>query len=243
MLFLGTEKYPNENDYSAFLSENGGSSNAATYPDCTKYYFDVMPEKFYDALDRFSQFFLTPMFTESATEREISAVNSEHEKNLAMDVWRTRQVNKSLSNPKHPYNKFGSGNKDTLGKQNPSELRKQLIEFHKQWYSANLMCLAVLGKESLDDLEKNIVEMFSKIENKNRVKEKWEENPYMKDQLGTRVSIVPVKDTRSMTISFQTPDLEAYYKSSPEHYLSHLIGHEGKGSVLSYLKSKGWCNK
>lgn len=28
----------------------------------------------------------------------------------------------------------------------------------------------------------------------------------------------------------------------PEAYLSHLIGHEGKGSILSELKSKGWSN-
>lgn len=31
MLFLGTEKFPDENGYSSFLSKNGGSSNAATY--------------------------------------------------------------------------------------------------------------------------------------------------------------------------------------------------------------------
>ena len=30
MLFLGTEKYPDENVYSKFLSEHGGSSNAYT---------------------------------------------------------------------------------------------------------------------------------------------------------------------------------------------------------------------
>ena len=28
----------------------------------------------------------------------------------------------------------------------------------------------------------------------------------------------------------------------PEHYVSHLIGHEGAGSILSELKAKGWCN-
>lgn len=37
MLFLGTEKYPNENAYSTYLSENGGTSNASTYADNTKY--------------------------------------------------------------------------------------------------------------------------------------------------------------------------------------------------------------
>lgn len=53
MLFLGTEKYPNENDYSKFLSEHGGSTNAATYPDHTNYFFDVVPEHLESALDRY----------------------------------------------------------------------------------------------------------------------------------------------------------------------------------------------
>lgn len=77
MLFLGTEKYPDENSYSAFLSSSGGSSNAATYPDLTKFYFDCSPDKFHEALDRFSQFFISPLFTEGATMREINAGESE----------------------------------------------------------------------------------------------------------------------------------------------------------------------
>lgn len=52
MLFLGTEKYPIENDYGKFLSEHGGSSNAATYPDHTNYYFDIVPDQLSNALDR-----------------------------------------------------------------------------------------------------------------------------------------------------------------------------------------------
>jgi insulysin len=28
----------------------------------------------------------------------------------------------------------------------------------------------------------------------------------------------------------------------PGHYLSHLFGHEGPGSLLSVLRTKGWCN-
>lgn len=30
MLFLGTEKYPDENSYNSFLSQHGGGSNAFT---------------------------------------------------------------------------------------------------------------------------------------------------------------------------------------------------------------------
>jgi insulysin len=33
------------------------------------------------ALDRFAQFFITPLFTESATNREMNAVDSENAKN------------------------------------------------------------------------------------------------------------------------------------------------------------------
>ena len=44
MLFLGTEKFPDENEYSKFLSQHGGSFNAFTSSDHTNYYFDVSPE-------------------------------------------------------------------------------------------------------------------------------------------------------------------------------------------------------
>lgn len=52
MLFLGTEKFPCENEYTKHLSEHSGSSNAYTASDHTNYYFDVAPDAFKDALDR-----------------------------------------------------------------------------------------------------------------------------------------------------------------------------------------------
>lgn len=245
MLFLGTKKYPNENEYSSFLSKNNGCSNAATYPDFTKYYFDVVPEKLTDALDRFSQFFIAPLFTESATLREINAVHSEHEKNLASDVWRIRQVQKSLANPDHPFSKFGTGSKETLldiPKKNGIDTRAELIKFHDKWYSSNIMTLSILGRESLDELEEMTLKYFANIENKNVELPKWSDKVFLEDQHHTKLYILPIKDTRNLTISFQIPDYDEYFRSGPEHYISHLVGHEGKGSILSELKTRGWCN-
>ncbi|KAG4071853.1 hypothetical protein HA402_006014 [Bradysia odoriphaga] len=225
--------------------KNGGSSNASTYADNTKYYFDIVPSQLEGALDRFAQFFISPLFTETATEREINAVDSEHDKNVAIDVWRIRQVSKSLADPNHPYSKFGTGNKKTLFEDPLARginVRDELIKFHDRWYSANIMSLAVYGKETLDELETMVVSKFSGIVNKNVEAPRWNDAPFLADQEATKVSIVPVKDSRSLTISFPTGDLEKHYKSSPEQYLSHLLGHEGKGSILSELKSKGWCN-
>ena len=58
---------------------------------------------------RFAQFFLCPLFTKSATEREVNAVNSENLKNMMVDSRRYYQFQKSTGNPKHPYSKFGTG--------------------------------------------------------------------------------------------------------------------------------------
>ena len=54
MLFLGTKKYPKENHYDDFISNNGGPKNAATGEDYTFFYFDVKNAKFSEGLDIFS---------------------------------------------------------------------------------------------------------------------------------------------------------------------------------------------
>ncbi|KAF2362602.1 Peptidase M16 N-terminal [Trinorchestia longiramus] len=244
MLFLGTEKFPSENEYNKYLAEHSGGSNAFTASDHTNYYFDVAPDAFKGALDRFAQFFLCPLFTESCVEREVNAVHSEHEKNVLNDFWRMDQLEKSTCNPEHPYSKFGTGNKTTLFDE-PNErgecVRDALLQFHKEWYSANAMGLTVLGKESLDELEEMVVELFSGVENKNVTVPTWSGKDMYSEQPHTGY-IVPVKDIRHLHITWPFPDLRAHYKSGPGYYLSHLIGHEGKGSLLSYLKSQGWVN-
>ncbi|XP_058795185.1 insulin-degrading enzyme isoform X2 [Phymastichus coffea] len=245
MLFLGTNKYPETNDYNSYLSQNGGAGNAATYLDHTNYYFDVNPDSLEGALDRFSQFFICPLFTESVTDKEINAVHSEHEKNLPNDIWRLDQLDKSSADPNHPYSKFGTGSKETLviiPKEKNINVREELFNFYNTWYSANIMSLSVLGKENLDELEKMIVQMFSDIENKNVEAPKWTEHPFMEEHFKMKWSIVPVKDLRNLNITFPIPDLQEHFRAAPVYYWSHLLGHEGKGSLLSELKKKGWCN-
>ncbi|XDV49923.1 hypothetical protein PO909_019079 [Leuciscus waleckii] len=245
MLFLGTEKYPKENEYSQFLSEHAGSSNAFTSGEHTNYYFDVSHEHLQGALDRFSQFFLCPLFDESCKDREVNAVDSEHEKNLMNDAWRLFQLEKATGNPKHPFSKFGTGNKLTLEtrpSQQGIDIRKELLKFHSTYYSSNLMGLCVLGRETLDDLTSMVVKLFGEVENKNVPIPEFPTHPFQEEHLRQFYKVVPIKDIRNLYVTFPIPDLQKYYKSNPGHYLGHLIGHEGPGSLLSELKSKGWVN-
>lgn len=219
VLFLGTEKFPDENHFRSFINENGGFCNAQTFADVTKYFFDVVPDKLSEALEIFSQMFISPLFKETSIKREISAVNSEHEKNLASDAWRIRMVNKTIANPQHPYSKFSTGNTQTLLdnlKRYGIDLREELLTFHETWYrSGNLMNLVIVGRNSLDELEAISRQFFSVgIDNKTIEIPSWSDHVYTSDQMMTRTYIVPVRDVRTMTLSFQTPDLLRFYKSS-----------------------------
>ncbi len=55
--------------------QSGGHSNAYTDMEHTCYFFNCLPNALEGALDRFAQFFISPLFTESATAREMQAVD------------------------------------------------------------------------------------------------------------------------------------------------------------------------
>jgi insulysin len=200
---------------------------------------------FWGALDRFAQFFVEPLFLASTLDRELRAVDSENKKNLQSDVWRLSQLGKSLSNPKHPYHHFSTGNLQTLRDEPEKrgiEVRQKFIEFYERHYSANRMKLVVLGREHLDELESWVSELFSEVKNKNLPENRWDGvQPLTKDEISTLIFAKPVMESRSLEISFPFQDEEDMYETQPSRYLSHLIGHEGPGSILSYIKEKGWA--
>ena len=114
MLFLGTTKYPDENQFGEFLSNHGGSSNAYTEAESTNYHFDIDAPQVELALDMFSGFFEAPLLLKDRIAAEKKAVCSEHQKNIDNDDWRLQQLLHSTSNPAYPYHKFGTGDEESL---------------------------------------------------------------------------------------------------------------------------------
>lgn len=97
ILFLGTKAYPDEGDYEAYLTRNGGSCNAHTGMEDTPFYFDVGAEHLHGALERFSHFFRTPLLSAGRLDREVEAVNAEHIANRGSDTWRLFQLIETFS--------------------------------------------------------------------------------------------------------------------------------------------------
>ena len=199
----------------------------------TNFYFCVGNKALEGALDRFSQFFKNPLFNEGSVKREIQAVDSENKKNLQNDYRRWHQILLSQSNPMSKINRFSSGSAETLDKEG---IRDRLLEFHDKNYSANMMTLGIGGRHSLDYLEKLAVDYFSDIKNKNVLPLKFDEPiPFDSSRLGKLYKIVPISSRHTLKLSWLFPDTRKLYKSKPASYLSFLLGHEGKNSLLSYL--------
>ena len=56
------------------------------------------------------------------------------------------------------------------------------------------------------------------------------------------LSHASVQDFSSVTMSWPLPSIKEQYRSKPYRYVSHVLGHEGEGSLLSLLKVKtGVC--
>ncbi|CAA20142.1 Metallopeptidase [Schizosaccharomyces pombe] len=242
LLFMGTKKYPDENEYRKYLESHNGISNAYTASNNTNYYFEVSHDALYGALDRFAQFFIDPLFLEECKDREIRAVDSEHCKNLQSDSWRFWRLYSVLSNPKSVFSKFNTGNIETLGdvpKELGLDVRQELLKFYDKYYSANIMKLVIIGREPLDVLQDWAAELFSPIKNKAVPIPKFPDPPYTDNEVRKICYVKPVKNLRRLDIVFPIPGQYHKYKCRPAEYVCHLLGHEGEGSYLAYLKSLG----
>lgn len=235
MLFLGTEKYPSVEAYGEYLQRNGGYSNAYTARDRTNYHLQVRPAAFEGALDRFAQFFIAPLFTPEFSEREVNAVHSEYQVNLENDGWREFALRNSVYREGHPARNFNIGSRDTL----TGTTREELLAFHRQYYSANRMTLALTGPESLDQLADWARTYFAPVPDLQRPELRYPPD-YLPPQAALRLlRMEPISDVRRITLSFPLPDLRAHVLSKPAELVSVVLGHEGPGSLLALLKAEG----
>ncbi|KAL8129849.1 hypothetical protein V2J09_019004 [Rumex salicifolius] len=241
MLFMGSAEFPDENEYDSYLSKHGGSSNAYTETEHTCYYFDVKREFLKGALKRFSQFFISPLVKSEAMDREVLAVDSEFNQVLQNDGCRLQQLQCHTTLPGHPYNRFAWGNKKSLidAMEKGIDLRDRILKMYNENYHGEVMKLVVIGGESLDVLEDWVLELFSDIKLGRPVQTKASSGSPIWNA-GKIYRLEAVKDVNILDLSWKLPCLQKEYKKKPEDYLAHLIGHECRGSLHNFLKSKGW---
>jgi insulysin len=235
MLFMGTAAYPKEFEYMQFIADNGGLVNAYTAPDKTVYMFSINNEAFGGAMDRFSHFFIDPLFSPSCIGRELHAVDQEHSKNIENDAWREYMILKETGNPGHPNSAFSTGNAKTLSGIPQSALKK----WYEANYSATKMHLAVLSPLPLEQLTQVVVNDFSKIPT--RQKQPLPAYLAMSSpaQKGHITYIKPIKDIKRLSLVWELDQTLANdNEKKAVELIAYVLKNSSKNSLLEELKQE-----
>ncbi|KAI8914329.1 Metalloenzyme, LuxS/M16 peptidase-like protein [Gorgonomyces haynaldii] len=234
MLFLGTKKYPSESDYERFIFDNNGSLNGYTANDHSLYYFSgLSPQSLSGALDRFSRFFYEPMFNPSCIGREMNAVHEEFKRNCTNDLWRTMHVRKQIADQRHPFSQFNTGNLETMQEIDQNYLR----DWFERHYIANAMNLVVHGREPVQELLEFCEHYFGQV--KGGFYNTRHFGKIFPGMEGKILWVEPLKDIKHLHLTWEISEDLVDMDTKSASLVASLLGHEGKGSLLSQLKSKG----
>lgn len=247
-LFLGTRKDSREDGFERIAASSGGSANAFTQGESTRYFFDGPEEALTVMFPPWSQFFSAPLLDEGRVRREIGAVDAEHAKNLRNDAFRIDYLDSVLRQPA-PYSNFATGNRQTLDK---PRLMSAMREYVDSRYVAGDMACVVAGKQSLDELQALVSSSGLKD-----VKQQQQSAASVRpasDEIGHRFFLNPeaassallvesLNSQRALRVAWSLAYDEeegmrpGAMRAWSDRIAAHVLGHEGPNSLLADLKS------
>jgi secreted Zn-dependent insulinase-like peptidase len=179
LLFMGNEKYKNQNDYHSYVKNSGGYDNAYTSDEETCYFLILESQFLKKGIEMLSWFFKAPLLQECHVESERNIVNSEHEKNILSDMWIEDSLSKFFYKENNRYRRFSTGNNKSL----KNVTHNDAYDFYKKYYTTDNLFICIVDSKDLDFMEKNYIPFFDQIEKSYHSKIKLEEIEYLKNDL------------------------------------------------------------
>ncbi|TDF39884.1 peptidase M16 [Alteromonadaceae bacterium M269] len=241
MIFMGSGAFPSPNHLNDFLSHHGGHINAWTGTEHANYYFDCETKTLEEAISIFSDMIQHPLLDTAAIEKESQSIHAEFELKLKDDLRRLYQVHKETCNPNHPFSKFSVGNQQIFNQFSSEDLSDLLREFHQQWYNVQHFKLCVISDLPHTQTKALLEQSFNSFHRETQLPKLAFPPLYLPEQLGVQINIKPIKHAKRLIITFVYPGVHKHYRSKPLDFISSLIGDEGPGSLLYYLKKQGWA--
>ncbi|KAG5674724.1 hypothetical protein PVAND_004676 [Polypedilum vanderplanki] len=242
MIFMGTEKYPKENEFDSFIKSRNGVDNAMTEAEFTQFYFKIGENHLSEALDRFSQFFICPLMKIESLEREMEAVESEFQNSIYNDTYRINQIFASImARADSCVSNFTWGNLKTLKDGIDSKnLYKILHSFRKRFYRSNFMNLCIQSSLNFDILQSIVVRYFSEIESEySTILRPISVNPlidvFNPEFYNKIYHVKSYSKKRKLFMTYLLPSIKNYKDKSLD-YLGYLITHEGRYGLNYYFK-------
>jgi len=236
MLFMGSGAYPKENEVWSYMADHAGNTNAYTATDRTVYMFSIENSAFPGAFDRFSHFFIDPLFSPSCVGRELLAVNQEFAKNIEHDGWRQYQVLKETGNPLHPHAGFSTGTAETLSKI-PYEELKRWFEAH---YTPEEMRAVLYSSLPLPEMIDLAATCLGQVPQRAHSQRYIDQPLSSEKQVGHLLYLKPVRDLKQLSLIWEVPEEYLVDLDCPvANLVTYAIGHGGDKSLEALLKRQG----
>lgn len=234
MLFMGTKKYPNDNEFFSSIADYAGTTNAFTAPNQTVYMFAAQTNGFLTLLDRFAHFFIDPLFKRANIAREMHAVDQEFAKNIEHDGWREYMIFKETGNPNHPNRLFSTGNSETLEKIPQNVLQK----WHREKYGAERMHLAIYSPLPLKTLKELVVPLFSEVPKSQSASLDHSAQLSSKQQQGHITFVKPIRNKQTLTLNWELPPELSDDLTKSADLLAYALRRGQKYSLYEKLKAE-----
>ena len=242
MLFLGTEKYPEPDDYGEFMSRHGGMHNAYTADDHTNYMFQINNDRLDEALDRFSDFFKAPIFDAEYSQKEVNAVDSEWSMRRASDGFILFKLNNVTLNPEHPIARFRIGNNESLGDKDDSILYDEMLDFYQRYYSANLMTAAIVGNYPVEELAEKARTYFADVPNHEAQAPTYDIPVVTDSERNLQIFYKPQMEMRVLQIDFTIDNNIEDFVYKANELIAYMINSEMPGTPGAFLREQEWAD-
>ncbi len=236
LLFMGSEQYPEQNEYTSYIQICGGSFNAFTADNITLYYFELDTSFFKKGVEMLSWFFRKPLLDMKHINSEREIINSEHEKNILDDMWIMDDLTKYFIKEGSKYKKFGTGNAKSL----EGLTKKDIFEFYNKHYTTDNTFVCIIDSKPINLMIKEYIGFFNSIEDnfyddkKEGPRKTMEKLEYNQDNF---IEFKSVSEYNFLSISLK---IDCDEKNQDEFQLANLIswliGLEYDDSLYDYLK-------
>lgn len=122
------------------------------------------------------------------------------------------------------------------------ELYRAVHEFRKRHYSSHRMYVCLQARRSLDELQSLVERYFLGIHNNGLPGDDFSafnDTNVFGDSFFSQIYYVKAKqEINKLDITWVMPSITKRYKTKPDEFVSFIIGHEGAGSLCSYLRKQ-----
>ncbi len=235
LLFLGSEKYPDDSEFIRTVTANGGDFAGETKSDHTIFAFTTPRDAFESSLDRMAQFFIAPRFDLTAAERELTAIENEFERHRDNDVARRQFVSLELYEPGSPEARFPIGNRATLA----GTSRDEVVAFYQARYSADHMAVALRGPMPCEQLEKLARACFSSVPRRTVVARQPPPDTRPAQAVGRFAQIVASGGQSMLFLEFPVGATRSQVVSKPAELVAAVLTAPGSGSLIEHFRAEG----